>query len=275
MNGATQIAMVLILGLSSGLAQITSGPPAKSWNRRGLGIGLTTRLESVGHNEPSEILKEVTDTNVLHLITSSLRMKERDLKSVMLAPDGKGDAVIYQVWQSVEKPFEKLGGRLRKYVEDREDGHTKDCLLMALTNRYESISDPDLRFMATKEPSIPISSWIEQPQKNLSDGTRAIEFVHVDGKIAWRYLLLCKPDGKYEFPISGPFGEKCDPNEYDPEYGPVIQEIKAQVAAEMKNDGTANQLGSGRRFSALVEERLKKKGIEWRSHYTFRQHRYE
>jgi hypothetical protein len=264
----------LIFGCS-GFGQVASAPPEKSWNHTALRIGDTNYRETVGHNQPSAILKEVLDTNVLLLITRSLRIKDIDLRSVRLAPDEEGDAVLYQVLQTVDKPFESIGARLRKYVEDREDGHTEECLLSALTNRYDSISDPDFRFMAAAEPLLPVSSWKKQPLDLGVDGSRKMEFVHIDGGIAWRYRMECRANGQYEFPFSGPFREKCDPKEYDPKYRQVIQEIMNEVESEMRSQGAFKQFGAGRKFCLAVKERLKAKGIDWRSPKEFRQHRYE
>ncbi len=269
------IFLSLFLGVCSAFAQVASPPPEKSWASRNLEIGHSAHRESLSYNEPFQILKEVLDTNVLRLITASLRLDEMQLGSVRLAPNEQGDALVYQVWESIDKPFEKLAGRLRNYVADREDGHTRDCLLTALTNRYDTIADPDLRFMAAAVPSIPVSWWGKQSITILADGTRELEFVHVDGEIAWRYLLHCHTNGRCEFPIQGPFDEKCDPKEYDAKNGPVIREVLKQVRAEMVNDGTWNDLKRWSKCNKIAQQRLLGKGISWRSPYTFKQHRYE
>jgi hypothetical protein len=243
------ILLGLFLGVCSALAQVASSPPEKSWASRNLEIGHSAHRESLSYNQPSEILKEVLDTNVLRLITGSLRLDEMQLRSVRLAPNGRGDAVVYQVWESIDKPFEKLAGRLRNYVADR--------------------------FMAAAVPSIPVSWWRKEPTTILGDGTREIEFFHVDGEIAWRYLLHCHTNGQYEFPIQGPFDEKCDPKEYDAKDGAVIREVLKQVRAEMVNDGTWNDLKRWSKCNEIAQQRLLGKGVSWRSPYTFKQHRYE
>jgi uncharacterized protein YdcH (DUF465 family) len=58
---------------------------------------------------------------------------------------------------------------------------------------------------------------------------------------------------------------KHDPKDFDPRFSKIMEEVDSQVEALMKQEGTAKKLGSNRRFWRLKNEKLKARGIEWRS----------
>ena len=58
---------------------------------------------------------------------------------------------------------------------------------------------------------------------------------------------------------------RSDAKEVDPKYADVIDRVEAEVTAEMKKDGTHGQFGSCHSFWSRKKEKLKERGIVWRS----------
>jgi hypothetical protein len=267
-----------ILTIQIGLcqAQVTSVPPQKFSASTPLNIGRTAHRESLQHNKSDAVLSEVLDTNVLWQLAFSVGLRSKDLATVCLAPNQQGDAVLYQLYRTVDRPFNKLGARLKGYVEDREDGHTKECLISALTNRQSlvAVSDPDLRIMCAAEAKLPVSWWRKEcTTTNAQSNTREVTFVHVDGEIAWVYGLEYTSDGKHNFLRT--FARKEDAKHYDPAFKATIRQVMSQVENELEAEGAFRRRDGKVIFCKRVEERLKAKEIAWRSPYSFRQHRYE
>jgi hypothetical protein len=90
---------------------------------------------------------------------------------------------------------------------------------------------------------------------------RWVTYVVVDGEIAWSYTLSFKPDDR----LDSIQDSKSDAKEYDPKFEKVIEEVNVEVGAEMKKQGTYQKFGSVHQFWGLKKEKLKARGIEWRS----------
>ena len=169
------------------------------------------------------------------LVGAALGLNKSELATVRLAPDEKGDVIFYQVYTTVEGPFRKLEARLKQYVEDRADGHTRECLLAAFTNRSVvcSISDQKLRIMVETEPCFSASLWKRGESRRLL-GLGATEvwetpFVHIDGEIAWLYKLRLQGGGEHSVEYCG----KRDAKEFDPKYSAVIGSVMDEVERNM------------------------------------------
>ena len=83
----------------------------------------------------------------------------------------------------------------------------------------------------------------------------------IDGEVAWQYLVRFKANGSLDYITDS----RCDAKEYDPKFAKVIKEVEDEVHAEMKRNGTLGQFGSVHSFWWLKKEKLKARGIDWRS----------
>jgi hypothetical protein len=276
-------------------AHVASTPP-QNWKRATpiyLGSGFSHL--NLSHNSPEVVRQEILDTNTVRLIATFSGLTEADLATVQIVQEpGYSWVEVNQLGNS-EKAFNVLSDELRNYVRAREEGHTRAFLLAALTNRVaaSAISDPDLRAIAANRTLLPIS-WL----KKLDSGTttnkagvvasrtisttvvngksvtketayiprvdevcRWVSYVLVDGEVAWRYSVKFKADGALDYVHDS----RCDAKEYDTKYQKAIKEVEDEADAEMKRDGSFGRFGSVHTFWHLKKEKLRTRGIEWRS----------
>ena len=268
--------------------------PPKGWTT-------TTHIEisnyqrvQLSHNSPEVIRQEVLDTNIIHLLAQAGGLSETDLATVQISrAPGRSWIDIFQIGKS-DKAFRILTEQLRNYTRDRQEGHTKDFLLAAMTNRIEpsALMDANLRILATNRPSIPVSwlkltgsgtttnkagqiAWhtfstsvvkgqtVTNESKHipqLDEVCRWVSYALVDGEIAWVYSLSFKADGSFHYIHE----TKYDAAEYDPRQKKLISDVEDEVRAEMKRNGISG-FGSVHTFWRLKKEKLKAKGIAWRS----------
>jgi hypothetical protein len=90
---------------------------------------------------------------------------------------------------------------------------------------------------------------------------RWVSYTAVDGDIAWRYICYFRPNGQ----IEDVNNERFDAKELDPKYSQLIKAVENEVTAEMKRRGEYGKLGAVHEFWLLKKEKLKVKGINWRS----------
>jgi hypothetical protein len=277
-------------------AQVSSPPPSK-WKTfaplEGALIGSKLKLS---HNSPEKVQNELFDSNLIRLIAKSYGLSDTDIATIRVAQAAWSTNLvgIYQIGKS-EKAFEIMSGQLRNYLRAREEGHTKEFLLSALTNRMElsKISDPYLRAIAKEEPLIPVhllkklqSGTSTNKAGEVKTRTTTIEIINgksitnetthipkvdeisrwakyylVDGEIGWEYFVRFEADGTFEGSREG----RCDAKEFDPRFQQIIKDVEEEAHVEMKKDGSFGKLGSVHTFWNLKKEKLKAKGIEWRS----------
>jgi hypothetical protein len=256
-------------------------------------LGASLKLS---HNSPETIKQEILDTNTVRLIAKSNGLSDQDLSTVQIAQPsaGRNWVDIYHV-EGPERAFKLLSEQLRNYVHAREEGHTRAFLLAAITNRAEAstISDPDLRAVATNRVMLPIS-WLKKARSGTTtnkagqvvsktvsttrvDGRtvtnetkqipqvdevcRWVSYTLVDGEVAWTYFVMFKANASLDYIHDS----RCDAKEYDPNYQKVIKEVDDEVHGEMERNGGSGQFGSVHSFWHLKKQKLKAKGIEWRS----------
>ncbi|HWI55735.1 MAG TPA: hypothetical protein VNZ22_00810 [Bacillota bacterium] len=187
-----------------------------------------------------------------------------------------------------------MSERLQAYVRSREEGHTREFFLAAITNSATPSSkvDRDMKALLAAHPLLP-PSWLKKVESgtitnkagqaarrtttttliNGKEVTR--EQVHVpkvdevcrwvayqltDGEIAWRYTVQFKADGSLDYVRES----RYDAKDYDPEYQKIIKEVESEVTAQMTKTGN-DGLGSSLTFWLLKKEKLRLKGINWRS----------
>lgn len=286
--------LLLSLGLS-GLAQTSSKPPDNWIRATTLALGLKTPFDHDQHGDPDEIRKEMMDASIFRLIAKCANLEEADLTTVQLVSNPRGASLsLYQVLQP-EKAFKALSFQLQDYYSSRMNGHSKITMLAALTNQavVAVAGDADLAALLKKRPLLPAGllrkeatgtttnraglAASETIQTTIQNGKRqTIRTVHVpkvdevsrwvsyslvDGLIAWRYRLQLKPDGSPDSLLE----TKLDAKELDPKFQPLIKAVDDEVEVEMKRAGSFGKLGSVHTFWHLKKEKLKAKGIDWRS----------
>ena len=278
----------------SGFAQVASTPP-QHWKRETpLNIGMGFYRVDLSYNSPEAIQQEILDTDTVRLIAKSGGLSDEDLATVQIAQEPRFNWVgLYQLGNS-EKAYNILSEQLRNYVRAREDGHTRAYVMAAITNRTEAsmISDPGLRAIAEKQHLLPLS-WLKLAEsgtitnkagqtagkismttvngKTVTNETthileadevcRWVKYTLVDGTIAWQYHVQFKSDGSLYYVME----IKCDAKDCDPKYKKLMTDVENEVRGEMKRDGTSGHFGSVHTFWDLKQNKLRARGIEWRS----------
>jgi hypothetical protein len=277
------------------LAQVSSTPP-KNWeSATAIDLDLEFSRLKLSHNTPELVYQEILDTNIVRLLAASCGLTDADLATVQVArKPGYGWVEVYQIGSS-KRASEALSVQLRKYVRTRADGHTRAFVLAALTNRAASsrISDPALRAIASESTFMPVS-WLKKAESGTTTNNagkvvsrtisitmvngkwvtnetahipkvdevcRWVSYTLVDGEVGWRYFVTFKADGS----LDSVHESKCDAKEYDPRYESVIKEVDNEVQAEMKRNGSYEQFGAINGFWHLKKQKLKARGIDWRS----------
>jgi hypothetical protein len=295
-TGARTILCVGFLALcyaSSG--QVSSTAPKKWTSATHLDFAIGFSQLKLSHNSPELIRQELLDTNTVRLVARFAGITGAELSTIQVAPwPDTGWPTLYQLGKS-ENAFKILSEQLGTYVRARQEGHTRAFLLAALTNRVQpsSIADPDLRVLASNRALLPLS-WLRKAEsgtttnkagtvvsrttsttivngKTVTNETvhvpkvdevcRWVSYTVVDGEVAWRFFVMFKADGSLDYVRDS----KCDAKEYDPKYQKIIKEVQAEVQAEMKKNGSYGKFGSVHGFWHLKGEKLKARGIQWRS----------
>ncbi len=249
----------------------------------------------VSHNSPEAIRRELLDPTTLRVIAKAGGLTEKDLRTVKLVQEGNlGWVSLYRTGRS-EKAFKLLSERLTDYVKAREDGHTREFVLFAITNSTarSPVSDIDLKGLLANQPLLP-TSWLKRAAsgtitnkagevasrtittktingKEVSSETahipkvdevcRWVSYTASDGEIGWEYVVKFKADGVVDYIRES----RCDAKEYDSKYQKVIEEVEREVHTAMKKDGNYGRFGSCHTFWHLKKDKLREKGIAWRS----------
>lgn len=284
---------VLVL-VEAGQAQVASVPP-KGWTAMtpiygSPGSGFN-RL-NLTNNRPEEIREELQDAKTSRLIAKFNGLSEGELATVQLRQES-GEVELYQIGNSA-RAFNVMSDQLRTYAAARDEGHTLDFCLAAITNRADlsSLTDPCLRAFLKERPMLPADrltksgstaytnkagTMVSQSSKttfvngkfettNFTEIPKVDEvgqrttYVLVDGEIAWVYAVQFNPDGS----VHDVTESRSDAKEYDPKYRWSIKKAKDQAESEMKKRGI-HGFGSVHDFWSRVQKKLKDKGIDWHS----------
>jgi hypothetical protein len=90
---------------------------------------------------------------------------------------------------------------------------------------------------------------------------RWVSYRITDGEISWIYILNFKPNGRLDWI----YDDRHDAKEDDPKFRSAIKIAAAEAASEMKAKGTYDKIGAIREFWNLEQQKLKAKGIDWRT----------
>jgi hypothetical protein len=260
-----------------------------------LGWDITFFRADLPQNKPEAVSKEILDPQLIRRVAESRGLSAKQLAGIKIAEDpDHGWINIYQIGKDGEA-FTVLSADLRAYSKGRAEGHTQAFLMMAITNAssLSTIRDSDLRILATNHGLMAVS-WATKTGFGIRTNIAGIETdrrettttvndkrvttvtVHVpktnelcrwvshriiDGEIAWDYHMQFKADGSLNYSSSS----KSDARDYDERYRQIIEDVTSEVTAQMKKDGSYGQFGSINYFWHLKKERLKAKGIDWRS----------
>jgi len=264
----SSLCAVIIFLSSTGDSRGQSSPAQKT-NRTGTYINVSSEVSGgpkLPHNGPDAIRKEVLDTNFIALIAKSAGITQEQLAMLELTPGPAKTEIWYALPTSVtsaeSSAIERFSERLQHYVRERMNGHTKECLLAGLTNKVGS--DINLQWFAANYPLLP-SSWAritrDEAVTDSGNTARRKTFELVDGDIAWSYT--------FDFNSRGMLLEtsqvKFDAKEVDPKLKETFATLDKELADEMKQLGISGQLGAVNSYWRLKKEKLKAKGIEWRS----------
>jgi hypothetical protein len=133
---------ILLALLTVPLASLSQEP--QGWTKSTiLDLQGTSQLK-LAHNGIETIRQEIFDTNTVRLLGRTLGLSEAQYHALVLAPLSReensqlptGLANVYQVGTNTPA-FDALFERLRNYAEARASGHTRECLLAALTNNAQ------------------------------------------------------------------------------------------------------------------------------------------
>lgn len=242
-------------------AQVSFTAPTKRYAESDLNPDIYSRLASrrgVKDNS-KEVQQELLDTNTICFIERVNGLTAADLATVKIAPGfGSNGVTLYQVDKS-DRAFKILSQQLGEYVGKRQQGHSKTFLLTALTNRLQisQITDPDLRTLMTNRPWLAVSLLKRTGSETFTNGNavisiakpdeevRLVHYTVVDGDIGWEFAFFFNSDG-------GIFSSDSEC-------------VDAEAEREMKGNGQYGKLGSVHIFWDLKKEKLKAKGIDWRS----------
>jgi hypothetical protein len=299
-SGKRGAASIVIFGIimvgqcGGGWAQVSSTRPEKWTACQSSSLGFPLRAWVGQTNGSGATEKELVDVEAVHVIAKVWGVSEEDLASVQVVPEPAWDGLsIYQVGKS-DKAFRLLCAPIESYARARAEGHTKGFLLAAMTNKPPAtvISDPDLRALLKARPTLPVhllrkvdsgtktnhagevsgrsSSFVMIDGKVQTNDVTYIQtqeeicrwviYVLVDGEIAWRHVAQFKPDGS----LGDITTWKQDAKDFDPKYRQVIEEVEKEVRAVMKQKGISGRY-SGPYSWSLKQEKLKARGIQWRS----------
>ena len=298
-NGECCVALLtvsLMLFAASSFAQKPEEPPEAFSS--GIPINCEPSIK-LSDNSRAEISSEICDPETVRAIASHGGVLTNQLASIRIARgfgnSGRNEVWLYLLDSSHAGNWDKFAPLITQYVLARKEGHSKDCLHKAVTNRValSAIADMDLRKLLELRPFLP-ANMVEKEMECItssstrdviinalpsimasgylrsSNGTqtsmtnasrRNVTFRHVDGEVAWNYVLAFKADGT----MDDFFEFRLDAKEFDPKYQKAIEEVTAEVRSEMETSGELNQLGSASSFWRLKKQKLETRSIKWRS----------
>lgn len=246
------------------------------------------------YNRPEIIQRELTNALTLRLVAKSVGLGDIELQSIRVPERGNEWFEVYG-FNKDDKSFNLFCEQLQRYANERENGHTRVYLLEALTNHIAllKMSDPGLQALAAKYKLLSLSrlkvsdsGFTTNKAGVLKSGIISIKVVNgksitnevrniprtdevckwvtytlVDGGIAWCYQVVFNADGTVEYIRDS----RIDAKEFDARFVKTIKAVESEVEREMKRKGTYGNFGSVHEFWYLKKEKLKARGIDWKS----------
>lgn len=264
------------------LAQGDGGPPAE-WKQSTLILGSSLDIGRVDlpHNSTAAVRAEVLDPKLVLTIAAANDLATQDLSGLKLVQDPDSGVIQLYLRDAGQRPFNVVRDRLLSYIAGRKEGHTKEFMTAALTNRsllHLTQPDPDLACLLIARPLLP-ESWVKKYASGSTTNqvtrtgndlelkvvtnivSRWTAFSIVDGPVGWGFYLYFNPDDTFNHLEE----VRCDAIEIDPKMAPLLKQIDAQVEARMRQDRTYGSYGALRIFWRLRKEQLRTRGITWRT----------
>lgn len=239
-------------------------PPSELWTMSvDVEHGGSHSLE-LQHNSPKKIFSEIQSRQVMHMIALSSGLTQEELNKIAIVFDSEYLWIDLYSIGSNKSTIDRLYGTIKLYVGERSEGHTKEFLAAVMSNKKtpESIDDSDLKNLLKIHPHLP-PTWLKKVDEKMVElirgKVRQVNFVAIDGDIAWCYPILYNPDGTFKecFWDSG----RYDAKEFDPKYKSIIEEVNQRVSDEMERE----KIFGIHSFWERKKEYLKKQGIDWKS----------
>ena len=259
-------------------AQITTTDwPEGRYSFTSLGQNSFISRVKLPHNSTKAILDEVFDDAFVRSIGKTVGLTDEHLAKVRIFKDPEkeeeDDLVFILNFFWLDDTVKPLREALDQYITARYEGRTKESMQAALTNLtpVAEIKDSGIRGIVEKYPLIP-ASWLRKEKSGddkstVTKGGKTYKlkgwavYYLVDEDIAWRYYVNFKAEDGTVFSV---YASRLDAKEYNEKYAEVFKLVAAEVEREMKKEGITG-LGSIHSFWHLKKEKLKKKGILWRS----------
>lgn len=247
------------------------------------------------NNTPEMIRHELASRTFLSDMGGRLGLASRDFAKLRFIYNSQYG--WFELEQNGAPPsvFDSVREAVDMYVRARNEGHTKEFILAGTTSRVTALASEDagIRAIAASRPQVPVS-WLKLDETGATTNKAGQEvsrtitttvvggktvtnevvdipktdevrpwasYTLVDGDLCWRYFVQFKVDGS----VASVHDSKCDAKDVDPKYKALMKEVESAVEQDMKKEGSSGQFGSCHRFWQLKEEKLKQKGIDWRS----------
>lgn len=281
------VAAALLVG-SEVWAQVSPTPPEHFVSVTP--FGLSPHLELL-HNTPDQLRRELLDTNTIGILAERAGTTPQQRATFVVAPFVDRRLFgLYLLRQEGQDACGRFANWLDQYVNGRLEGHTRECLLNGATNNVSDVGlDADKRAIVEKYQLLP-RAWLKKSGSGAytnvavktkrpmvgADGkitlmtveippsqqsVRWASFDLVDGDVAWQFRLDFNSEGTQVDMHSIRF----DAKEIDPRLAAVFREVEEELRVELESADRQPKLGAYTAYMLLKKEKLKRKGIEWRS----------
>jgi hypothetical protein len=252
-------------------------------------IGLRAQLP-LPHNTPSQLRKELLDANTISIIVQRAGVAPTAHATFTVAPDVAGNGLALYLLSTNAQEACKFAKWLDLYVQGRLEGHTSSCLLTGITNNAtDGPLDSDLAVLIKSYPLLP-KSWFHRAgagaltnsgaehlhvgagddgsittlSSRLAESREASRWVSydlVDDDVAWNFILEFSRAGE----VVSLRSIRFDAKEIEPGLVQVFREVDNELSSELRAAGGRIHSPTSRVYWRLKKERLKLKGIEWKS----------
>ena len=288
------LALLLVAVGHARAQEYTNRPTIWKANSFLLGASMDIGRVELPHNTTSAVRAEILDPHLLRVIAAANDLSTQDIAGLRLYQNPENRVVeLYRLEASL-RAFNVVNDRLKAYIDGRKEGHTREYMTAALTNKsilHFNQADDDLRYLLVARPMIPeamikkyaAGTETNRPPRvighvNIDDPpatnliSRWTAYAVVDGPVAWGYYLHFKPNNTFDYLEE----LKCDAIELDPKFAPLLKEVDAPIVAQMKRDHTDQGRDALHTFWRLRQQRLKERGLDWHTPAELNPHiRYE
>jgi len=246
----------------------------------------------VNSNSLERVAEEVRNKATLDAIASFRALTPVAIGAFQVLAEAHKESVVLRQEAGPQDTFNMVKQDLTWYIRERADGHSQAFLLGTLTNREWRLDnlDSDLDTLVTQYPMLPTAllrrwqtggytngagsesqivwqitntngEWHSGAHTNFRQSDEVVRWTSyalVDGDVAWIYQI--------RHPGYGASADVCkvDAKEVDPKFHDLILSVEKETLADLKEQGLIGR-GFGWRFDRLKKEKLKLRGVLWRS----------